>query len=523
MRRLRHWLALGAMVALCGPNNAIADDGAALDAYEVGKLEDQLALDLTPVPVGMGALFIPSLTDPTLEPRVQVFSGAQRVALGSSGKRIVLPPGRYKVVFGQGELASRSSLDVDVLDGVTTPINAFFGAVRVTAVNPDGRPIAQRYTISTLDGSRRWDSQRTSDVADYAATPSWILPPGRYVLTLGTNTESREGRFVFVVHPGEVLRYQLVVEDDKLLRTEFAQKQLVVEPSIFKLEWVIGADLGLDRTARQLSTFNGDALRIGAFTRARVGIDTGNNLALLTVRLDESWVGLEAGAGRGLPLQKINDELNLELLYNYRLGGILGPYVRATGRTAFFDTEIYPDAPTTLITTNSAGEQATEQLGRGDTVRLMSGFYPLILQQGGGLGLSLLNNEYIEFNMRGGVAARQARYRNGRLITEVDGNVVNAILLDDKNLYGAEGTAELGLHFGGVFNYMTYLDVFIPQEQIFNGAERLPVYRWGNTVTLSVGRFAAIVYDGLLHRDDPQIEDLQFRHSLSLRLQHTLF
>lgn len=519
---LKRTLCLATCLTLC-PLVAVAQEGAKLDAYEVGKLEDQLALDVTPVPVGMGALFVPSLTDPTLEPRVQVFSGAQRVALGSPGKRIVLPPGRYKVTFGQGPLAARASADVEIVDSVTTPLSPFFGAVRFTAADLDGRPIAQRYTLSSLDGTRVWDSKDTSELADYVSTPTWILPPGQYVLALGNDADGEESRFAFAVHPGEVLRYQLVVDDDRLVRTEFAQAELLVEPSIFKLEWVIGADAGLDRTQRQSSAFNGESLRIGAFTRARLGIDTGNNLAQLTVRLDQSWIGLESLAGRGLPLQKLNDELNAELLYNYRLGGIIGPYVRATGRTSFFDTNLYPERPTTVITRDSAGGSSREEVGRADTVRLMEGWRPFVAQEGVGLGLALLNNEVIDLSLRGGVAARQSRYNKGRILIDADDDTFTTLQLDSSDLYGLEGTAVLGLRFGDVFGYQTYFDVFMPQDQLLDDAELRPVYRWGNTVTLSVGRFAAIVYDGMLHRDDVQIEDMQQRHTLSLRLQHTLF
>ena len=76
-------------VTLTDTTEAMAQEqGANLDSFQMGKLQDQLELDVTPVPVGMGALFVPSLTDPTLEPRVIVFSGVDRVASGTTGKRI---------------------------------------------------------------------------------------------------------------------------------------------------------------------------------------------------------------------------------------------------------------------------------------------------------------------------------------------------------------------------------------------------------------------------------------------------
>ncbi len=497
--------------------------GQSLDAFEVGKLSDQLELDVTPVPVGMGALFVPSLTDPGLEPRVLVLRGQDRVASGAIGKRIVLPPGRYTVLVGHGPISARAQTEVEVIDGVTTPVEPFFGAVRVSAINLDGAPQRREYVIATAGGDVIYGPIDTSDAAEYGKTPTWLLPPGRYILALGDDPQSERDRVAFVVTPGEVTRYRLVVAEDRLLRADFADTELVYEPSIFKLQWVVGADFGLDQTSRQLSTFNGQALRVGAFTNATVGIDTGNHLAQITLGVDESWLGLDATNGRGLPLQKLTDEINAEVLYNYRLGGILGPYIRGTMQTALFDTFLYPDRDLSLRTTSPEGQVEARQVSAGQEVMLFEAFKPMQLQQGAGLGLTLLDNDVVSFSLRGGVAARQSWYGGGRVALSSQGDSVRLLQLSDKRLYGAEATAHVGLRLGRTLSYQTVLDSFMPQAQIFTDDEFRPVYRWHNVVTLSVGRFAAIVYNATLHRDDPQIGALQMRQNLSLRLQHTLF
>lgn len=525
----RRWMrygvvSLSALVVLTSATVASAQQGEDLDAFEVGKLQDQMELDITPVPVGMGALFIPSMTDPSLEPRVLVYSGGDRVATGSPGKRIVLPPGDYRVVFGSGDEATRAERTVRVTEGVTSPVDPFFGAVRITAVDRSGRPVATRYVISRSDGAITWKPARTSEEGSYSTTPTWILAPGRYNIALGGRADTDDDRFAVSIAPGEVLRYRLVVDDDELVRVEFAEREVLVEPSIWRLRWVIGGDFGLERTSSQLASFNGDALRLGAYTNTTLGLDTGNHLALTNIRLDESWLALESEVGQGLPLQKLTDEFSVEVLYNYRLGGIIGPYVRASGRTSFFDTYLYPGQDMDLTIQNSDGTpSSTRTAVAGDDFRLMQGFAPLFAQEGVGVGLTFVDNDYVSFIVRGGAAARQSYYRGGTFIQSATASTATLVILDDKQDLGGEATAVFGLRLGGVFSLESSFESFVPQGQIFSGDDFKPVYRFDNTVALSLGRFAALVYDVTLRRDDVQIEQMQIRQNLSLRLTHTLF
>lgn len=498
--------------------------GTNLDAFEVGKLQDQMELDITPVPVGMGALFIPSMTDPALEPVVTVLSNGNRVASGKPGKRIVLPPGDYIVRFGSGEADSRPEKSVRVIEGVTSPVEPFFGAVRITAVDKDGRPVEVPYTIASLDGKIQYTGVKTAEDGSYSATQTWIIPAGRYNIALGKTADGETNRFATVISDGQVLRYRLVVDDDELQRVEFAQKEVVVEPSIWRFRWVIGGDFGFERTENNLASFNGDAMRIGASTNASIGLDTGNHLAQTNIGLDETWLALDSSVGEGLPLQKINDELSLEILYNYRLGGIVGPYVRASGSTAFFDTNLYLDDDTTITYFDDQGEQINRRTAtRGDEVRLLQGFAPLFVQEDAGVGLTFVDNDVVTFIIRGGVGARQSYYRGGGFVTYSDANTINVENLTDKEQFGGAASAVFGLRLGDVFSLSSSFGSFVPQDQILSGAEFAPVYRLDNTAALSLGKFAALVYDVTLRRDDVQIDQMQLRQNISLRFQHTLF
>lgn len=494
----------------------------ALEAYEAGKLEDQLELDITPIPPGMGALFVPALTQAELEPRVIVYSSGARVASGLLGKRIVLPPGRYSVEVGDGPKMARASREAIVEVGLTTPVQPFFSALRVTAVDRGGRPVERSYVVASGDLERVWEPRRTAPKAEYAETSTWILPPGTYSLALGTDPRADDGRFVATLAPGEIQRLRLVVDEGRLLRVELAERELVVEPSIWRGRWVIGGTFGYDRRSQQLASFNGESVQIGAFTNAEVGIDTGPHLALLNLDLDESWIAFEPTSGRGLPLQKLSDELLAEVQYNFRIDRIFGPYVRASGRVAFFDTQYFADRDITLVTTDESGNQSSEMVSAGDEIELFSSIHPLILQEGVGLALTLVDNEVLTLIARGGVAARQTYFDGGRLITDASSTQVSLLRLSDDSSVGAEATATFGLRLGHVLSLGSQFESFLPQQQVFDGVPVRPVFRLDNTVTLRLGRFASLVYDLDIRRDDAQIEELQIRHNLTLRFQHTV-
>ena len=143
-----------------------------LSAYERGSAADQLETDITPIPVGMGAVFVPASTQPDLEPPVLVYFGEDRVAWGRTGEPIILPPGEYEVVTGHGPVADRPRVKIKVVNGVTAPVPAFFGALRVNAVSPDNNPVDMDYTLSA-DG-KVFASGTTSTSAKYGKTKTWV-------------------------------------------------------------------------------------------------------------------------------------------------------------------------------------------------------------------------------------------------------------------------------------------------------------------------------------------------------------
>ena len=103
-------------------------------------VEEQLAADPTEVPEGMGAIFVPALTDGESEPESAVFRGSRQVASGPNGSRIPVLPGDYTVRVGSGPIAGRVPLPAEVTAGETTVVPVRWGGLRVEVVDERNLP-----------------------------------------------------------------------------------------------------------------------------------------------------------------------------------------------------------------------------------------------------------------------------------------------------------------------------------------------------------------------------------------------
>ncbi|MEZ4469118.1 MAG: hypothetical protein R3F43_32955, partial [bacterium] len=414
---------MGRFLTLCClalPAVALAGPGAReLAALERGPAADQLERDLTVLPPGMGAVFVPASTRPGVEPPILVLFRGERVAWGQTGERLVVPPGDYEVVVGQGPRGRQARVQVRVAEGVTTMAPPFFSALRVSAVDLQGRRLALDYGLE--QGDAPFGASTTVKAARYDATATWLLPPGRVTIALRDGDRTDRSAVEVDLAAGQRVRYRLVVDGGRLVRAELAERELVVPASPWRARWVVGGDASFSRQAGQLGAHNGDFLRAGIFSTAEVGLDTRGHLLLLTGSVHQAWIGLGGAEGESLSTRKFSDELDLELLYNPRFGGTLGPYARIAGRTSLFETTFQPTVDTEVVRRDGAGiELGRSTLAAGDTLELLPGLAPLDLRAAAGLAATVVDTGQVELRLRAGAAVREARFGGGSHIEAAD-------------------------------------------------------------------------------------------------------
>jgi hypothetical protein len=482
-------------------------------------------MDITQLPAGFGAVFVPALEEPT-DASVVVFYEGEIIANGKLAERIPLPPGRYRIAVGNGPITARAVSDVTVVRGVTTTVQPMFAIVRVSLVNGDAAPAEDTYVISSADGTRTYGPFTTSLRPGARTSQIWVLPPGKYLFALGTTTKADENVATLSVAAGEVVHYRAVISDGRLVRTEFGDPNAAVaSASPWRVKLVLGADLALSQRKNQLSSYNGDVLQAGGFGKFRLGLDTGRHLAELELFADESFIALTSNRAADVPLQKVVDDVSAELVYNYRVAGVVGPYAHAISRNSIFKTNFSPDTNITVDTTDTNGAHSITNSDRTKKVKLFGYGFPLFVQEGVGLG-SAYDNTIVRIGLRGGGAIRQSFYSNSRYVTGLsDANVLSLTKLKDTNDLGLEATAFVGFTVRQLVSFDSRFDLFVPADDIniVGDKKYRPVFRFDNMLTIRLSRVAALVYTIGLKRDAAVLDDTQLAQTLRVRLQSTVF
>jgi hypothetical protein len=173
---------------------------------------------------------------------------------------------------------------------------------------------------------------------------------------------------------------------------------------------------------------------------------------------------------------------------------------------------------------DGAGRVVSEgSLDSGDTLDLLDAFNPLDLRLGGGLNVSAVHTDWVDLDLRVGVAARRARYHDGRYVESAkDGSLVLLRLADDDS-WGGEAALQGAFKLGQAVSLTLDGSIYLPQDQFDDLRGAHPIVRAAAGIAFAINPFLSVVYEGELRREAYEIKDLQYADHLSLRVHHTLF
>lgn len=473
----------------------------------------QLALDVTPVPAGSGAIFVPSLSIPQRESHVVVYYDGRKVTTGRTGQRIVVPPGTYEVVMGTGEKEDAARTLTRVVDGSTIVLQPFYGGVDLVAVNKQGKAIKADFGIRQ-NGRRLVKDSTPSDSEDADPPKTYLLSPGPKTWEFSDGTT-----LAFDIPQGRRVSYRAIFDGDHFVGMEHADDPLKTKEKWWRARWTIGADVSFNYSKNQISDYNGQFFQLGAFTSAEVGVDYKNNLFTLKLDIDESWIAVGSDYGASVPMRSLRDSVKAELLYSYRIFGVFGPFVRATADTSLLGS-LYLSKDTVYFQDEDA--KIIGALDSDKAYRLMKPFSPTFLEEAVGLNVTAIDMSVFDLVFLGGVAAQQHFFRDGETIDSQKDNRITLKSLDDERFFGALVEARMGLRLGQTFRLSVAGKMFVPYGQIFKKETFAPHYGVYGMAELSIASFASLVYRGEWSKPTNQTKASMF-HGASLRLQHNLF
>jgi hypothetical protein len=286
----------------------------------------------------------------------------------------------------------------------------------------------------------------------------------------------------------------------------------------WRARWTVGANVSFNDTSDQISNFNGSYLQLGVFSATEVGVDYRNHLALLNIGIDQSWVGVSTDYGAEIPNRKLIDEVDMELLYNYRLGRIFGPFVRANLHTSLFETNYYAAQDTIL----EVEGQQVGTLEAGNERRLLEPFSPLYLQETAGLSLTAVDNDIVSLIGRAGGGFRQHYFSDGLFVEGEESNVVALTPLQNEDFYGLSAGVSAGLRLSQSVRLDVDGDLFVPSEQVVGDEDFDALFELNGLAEFAINNFASVVYRASVASRTNQTP-LSVYQGLSFRLQHNLF
>ncbi|MBC7792626.1 MAG: hypothetical protein H7Z43_02875 [Clostridia bacterium] len=498
--------------------NAVIGQGA---EWPAGVVRSQLERDPTLVPFGKGAIFVPSMTQGLDEPPVTVFKivlgvrAEGKAAESTTGKRIVLAPGRYSVHIGSGALLQQMTYEVDVREQNTTVIPVSWSGLTIHVVTQTYTSLRASYEVIRMEDRSYLGVGFGTDEQAGEPVATWILKPGLYkIVRVGQTYRARTDFSTIRILPGQYTHYILVLDETT---NAFQGAGEIGESEVFKprdaisASLIVGGDVSFTQRSNVLNQTTGASYSGTAFIDGRVNTLIAKNPLLMRLQVEQ-------GQGKlpNLPWQKTRDRVALDNLYIYRWRPWIGPYVRVGGETSFFNTFRYFDDGDPLTFRVFDSNNQLQRTGSTDNrIRTSPSFGLVSLREGAGVNTRVLKTVFAEANLRVGPGARQAIANS--LLTEVNSGTNGRTTADfrriaSNSVYGVEATL---LAIARLTNYVI-VNVELDTLGPLSSGDSL-IVDLNSTIALKLTQYASLNYILDFQRNRNISPRDQVEHDLLLR------
>lgn len=486
--------------------------------------DEQLADDDTIIPVGMGAVFVPTLTLPTAEPPVILVDGDQVVDI-PTGERVLVAPGTYTVIVSPGSPGQGVSQTVLVREGETTLVPVTWGALQVNVTDERRVPYRGQYDLIAAENRETIGTGFGADTLQGETLMTWLLEPGVYrIVKPGANYRQLKNFATVYVPESGLVRYRLVSDQatgdflgaGMLLPGEFGAG--LDDDSRWDQTLVVGADGSFVHSENRVGVNNQTTFSGNVFIDGQVGYHRDKHHFTGLLQAEAGATSVRPQASSRLPVLKTRDRLRGDLLYNWFARDNFGPYARAGAETRMFTTNLLATEDTTYAITRLDGQVDRIPVAANETLKVADAWSPTVIREGAGMNYRALNRRWITFNFRLGLGMRQNLFQ-GAAILDDDPTTESLEYAEVANFYqeGVEATVVLTARLPGWAVYATDLELFADVNDI-----RRPSVEWRNTVTFRLSRIMSLNYFANVDYLPQVVDNIQLEHSVVLRASWTL-
>jgi len=509
MIRLFHLISILCLFGTAGMRQCCAQE----TTWESPPISTQLEMDETIVPVGKGAVFIPSMTDPENEPPYGILSEGKIRHNTMMGHRIVLSPGIYTVLFGSGTVDQMMKKKVRVEEGATTLIKPDWSGLVIEVINQSRTNIREYYEIFDLATGNSYGIGQGVEEGLDEKIRTWIFPPGIYkVVKPGDNVNAVTNFGTIRLSPGELVRVSLVLDSKTGNFLGFGYISDIRQSRRRSSVWNVRSELAGNALLNYIPSSESGGEKDANFTSTVQWLtdaryESGRHVIPVWSNLEE---GLSMESDR--EIHKYIDKTELRLTYIYRLSNFLSPYIRASAETRLFKTYHRFEEPSDYVRVSTKGD-TLEVVEDTKEIKLGKAFSPVLLKQGFGITSVFIKSIPVNFNIRTGYGARQTYARNAYLFNS-DTNVLSPIL--KTNITGMEFLLLGDMRFGRYVLFYTEFDILMPESK-----RDTWVYDGENRLRLNLTSHVSLLFK-LEYWKDENVKNIQTRYQALLRFSKYL-
>ncbi|MDB9744106.1 hypothetical protein OAA91_01105 [Fibrobacterales bacterium] len=366
------------------------------------SVEAQVEADQTLIGIGQGALFIPTMTSPQLEPDVEIYTHKGKfVKTSRTGQRIILDPGVYKIKVGQEE--SSVEFNTGVIEGQTRVLNVKWGGLVVEVLDNESIHINESYDLYDLEDGSLIGRGYGQEEDRLNNLKTWLLKPGVYKITRSGVTGTSGEYITIRVDEGRMSTVEIIIDTDEELLLgggELSQKRAKAATRHWHHQVALGGAVSFetkkqnDGTTQKLFSWNSDL-------RLRSRFDNQSIFGVNETRLRLSMRKEDNGK-----LIATGDDIYARTLWVRRLTNWVGPYIRIRASSHLVETVLtVEDSTYTFIDENGPGLDVIHL--KDEQVVIQPSLSPRILAEGLGVNFDILSGVHFDWNLQSGFAARQ--------------------------------------------------------------------------------------------------------------------
>lgn len=369
---------------------------------------------------GMGSLLLPAITKSDNEPYYIVLnSKGEEVISSKMGIGVPLPVGNYIVLYGSGtENQMMIKKDVQVIPRYKTIIEPDWGCLTVDIVDETRDFVKVRYEIFDGETGSSFGTDFPVEEEFGEQQKIWVLKPGLYKVTINDEPFNAYKDFTTVyIEKGKSQELRIVVgTDDDGNPTNLVGAGILEESEVSNSNEKIRFSSAVHGNIN--FTSNNETNKDDPETTITLNSQLDNRLIydlFPFYYIMKNLVEVGTTKSSDTDFRISTDDLTLDNTLIFYFLRNLGLYARLDTDTHILVREDYE--PGNYIKIDSEND-TTEVALNADKVRIKPAFFPLILKEGIGINIRLLNKPKANLSLRTGFGMRQEFNNNAYILSE---------------------------------------------------------------------------------------------------------